>query len=305
VNLKMNKSANLQKGKSANKQMSQSANKQISKRAPLPLGLFACLLICSFTLLAACSQTPTPTVKAVHFTLVADTSTLPLVDELVTAYLAHRPHVSIQVEHAANTERALEALRAGQFDLGSVSWLPENEKIGDALWYRPFARDAIVMITHSTNPISGLTLLQLRGIFQWQTLLWEDLGGLALDTIPVSREDGAGTRLSFETLVMGGRDVTPTAVVMPSNEAVVEYVSATPGAIGYVSPAWLVPAVNLLAVEGRTPSPASVEDGRYLLGRPFYLVARAEPSGGLTEFVDWVRDGGGQEIVQRHYASAP
>ncbi|MGD9100378.1 MAG: hypothetical protein PVF45_07850, partial [Anaerolineae bacterium] len=68
---------------------------------------------------------------------------------------------------------------------------------------------------------------------------------------------------------------------------------------------WLTPAVNLLAVEGTTPSPASVEDGRYLLAHPFYLVARAEPHGGLAEFVDWVRDGGGREIVKRRYAPAP
>jgi phosphate transport system substrate-binding protein len=271
------------------------------------------LLTCLLLLLSACIQTPTPAVQTVHFTLIADPSTAPLMDELVEAYIAGQPHATIRVEHAANAERALEALRAGQFDLASVSWLPEREKaarleptdLEDALWYQPFARDAIVVITHPTNPVGGLTLLQLRGIFQGQTLFWEDLGGLAIDVIPISREDGAGTRLSFESLVMGGRDVTTTAVVMPSSEAMVEYVSATPGAIGYVSSGWLIPAVNLLAVEGTTPSPASVEDGRYLLAHPFYLVARAEPDDGLAEFADWVKSGEGQEIIKERYAPAP
>jgi phosphate transport system substrate-binding protein len=263
------------------------------------------VLLAGLLFLAACTQTPTPTVKTVSFTLVVDGSTAPLVDELVGAYLADRPHVTIQVERTANAERALEALQAGVGDLSSVSWLPEDIKAGDGLWYRPCARDAIVMITHPTNPVGGLTLLQLRGIFQGQTLFWNELGGLALDVIPVSREDGAGIRSSFEALVMGRRDVTPTSVVMSSNEAVVAYVSATPGAIGYVSIGWLAPAVNLLAVEGAAPSPASIEDGRYLLAQPVYLVARAEPSGGLAEFVDWVREAGGQQIVTRRYAPAP
>ena len=92
---------------------------------------------------------------------------------------------------------------------------------------------------------------------------------------------------------------------MPSNEAVVEYVASTPGAIGYVSSAWLVPAVNLLAVEGVTPSPAAVESGRYLLARPYYLVALAEPSGGLADLVRWIKEGEGQRIVQRNYALVP
>ncbi len=278
---------------------------------------FAYLLIFLFAhlpiyLLTACAQTPTPTVQTVHLTLVADTSTAPLLDELVTAYLADRPNITIQIEHAANAQRTLEALQKGGYDLASVCWLPQSAKNGtsakngaNALWYRPFARDAIIIITHPTNPVGGLTLLQLRGIFQGQTIFWNTLGGLEQDIMPVSREAGAGTRSSFESLLMGERNVTPTAVVMPSNKTVVEYVSTTPGAIGYISSRWLAPGVNLLAIEGTTPSPASIKDGRYLLAWPFYLLARAEPNGGLAEFINWVQSNAGQAVVRRRYAPAP
>jgi phosphate transport system substrate-binding protein len=309
-------SGDLQKGKSANRPIRKCAHLPIclypgtarhtcSTSGAALRGMCASLLIFLFALLCACTQTPIPTIPPMSLTLVADTSTAPLMDELIEVYLADRPHVTIRLEYAANAERTLEALRAGQFDAASVSWLPEEEKSGGTLWQLPFARSPIVMITHPTNPIGGLTLLQLRNIFQGQALFWDDLGGLALDVIPVSREDGSGMRLSFESLVMGGHGVTPTSVVMYSNEAVVEYVSATPGAIGYVSPGWLVPAVNLLAVEGTTPSPASVADGRYLLAFPFYIVARTAPSDGLADFVDWMRSEKGQEIVERRYASMP
>ena len=266
----------------------------------LGLALVTCLLV-----VVACTQTPTPTIGTVEFAILADTSTAPLMDELVTAYLNDRTHVTIRTASAANAERALAALRAGQPDLATVSWLPSVEKTGDTLWYHPFARDSILVIIHPTNSVSGLTLLQLRDIFQARTLFWTDLGGPALDIIPVSREEGAGTRLSFESLVMKGRGVAPTAVLMPSNKAVVEYVSGTPGAIGYVAPAWLTPAVNILTVEGISPSPASVTDGRYLLARPLLLIARAEPTDGVAEFVEWVKEGEGQDVVKRGYALAP
>jgi ABC-type phosphate transport system substrate-binding protein len=92
---------------------------------------------------------------------------------------------------------------------------------------------------------------------------------------------------------------------MQSGSADLAYVSVTPGAIGYVSPAWLRPSVNLVAVEGTTPSPEAIEKGRYVLARPFYFVARTAPSGGLAEFVDWVSVGNGRQIIARDYAPAP
>jgi phosphate transport system substrate-binding protein len=280
-----------------NRQMGRSANRRGCS--------FILVLLCLLVLSSGCSPTSTPTGESVRFTLVADSASAPLLSELVSAYLRDRPHASIQVERAANTEQALAMLQAGRSDLVSVSYLPEGAKAAGELWYLPFARDSIVMITHTSNPVGGVTLLQLRSIFQGQTLFWSELGGADLDLVPVSREAGSGTRSSFESLVMGGRDVTSTAVVMPSSRAVVEYVSATSGAIGYVSSGWLVPGVNLLAVEGVTPSPAAIEEGRYALARPYFLVAQTAPDDGLAEFVGWVKEGAGREVIQRGYGLAP
>jgi phosphate transport system substrate-binding protein len=262
-------------------------------------------LILLLAFLFACTQTPTPTIEKVEFSVIVDPSAALLMEELVAAYGESHSHVTIQLEQAANSERTLEALQGGLADAASVSWLPESAKTGGGSWYQPFARDSIVMVTHPANPVAGLTLPQLRGIFSGQTLSWEEVGGPAVDVIPISREDGSGTRLSFESLVMGRWDVTPTSVVMPSHKAVVEYVSTTPGAVGYVSPAWLSPSINLLAVEGVTPSPASVSDGRYPLARPFYLIARVEPQGEPAQFAEWVVEGRGREIIRQSYALAP
>lgn len=274
-----------------------------SSKAPVRSLLF--LFICFTGFSPACAKTPTPTIDFVQFAIVADTSTAPLMKTLVAAYQASHDYVTIQLDLAADTERALDALRRGQISLASVSWLPESEKVEETFWYRSFARDPIVVITHSSNPVAGLTLPQLRSIFQGQTLFWSDLGGPALDLIPVSREDGAGIRFGFESLVIGKHDVTPTAVVLPSNQAVVEYVSRTPGAIGYLSSPWLVSSVNLLAIEDIAPSRDSVEEGRYLLTRPFYLIGGPAPSSGMTKFVEWVTEGEGRQIIKRNYALAP
>jgi phosphate transport system substrate-binding protein len=263
------------------------------------------VIICCLMFMVACTQTATPTIEAVRFSVLADTSTLLLMEQLVPAYQDERPYVSIALERAVNAEQARAALHDGRITLATVSWFREDTEAEAALWYRSIARDPIVMITHSTNPVGEITLLQLRRIYQGQTLLWTELGGEAIDVVAVSREPGSGTRSSFESLVMGNHDVASISIVMPSSETVIEYVSRTPGAIAYVSSAWLVPTVNILTVEGVAPSLPSVENGRYLLSRPFYLVALSEPAGGVADFVHWVKDGAGQEIIKRGYALAP
>jgi phosphate transport system substrate-binding protein len=261
--------------------------------------------LCLISLLPGCTQTPTPTVEIVNVTLLADTSTLPLIEELIAVYGSDRPHVTMRLESGLDTDRALEALQAGQGDLAVLSWLPDEVKTANRLWYRAFARDAIVVITHHDNPVAGLTLEQIRRLYQGQVLSWSELGGPQIEVVPVSREQGSGARFSFEALVMGDHSVTPTAVVMPHNEGVVEYVATNPGAVGYVSTLALQSTVNVLAVEGITPSLASVEEGQYALSRPFYLVAPSQPGGGLAAFVNWVVAGEGQGIVKRTHASAP
>jgi phosphate transport system substrate-binding protein len=253
----------------------------------------------------ACAQTPTPTVENLWFSVLTDANIAPTIEQLTKAYHREYPNVTIELAQVTNAEQALQALQAGSADLIAVSWLPDDTESEGRLWVYSWARDAIVIITHSSNPVGELTLQQLRDLFGGQVLSWSELGGMPVDIIPVSREAGAGTRDGFESLVMGRHETTPTAVVMPSNEAVVEFVATTPGAIGYVSSAWLAPAVNLLAIEGVTPSPESVKDGRYLLSKLYYLAARVEPVDGPADFLSWIRQGEGRAIVEQAYGSVP
>jgi len=117
----------------------------------------------------------------------------------------------------------------------------------------------------------------------------------------VSREDGSGTRVVFEELVMQGQRVTLTAVVMPSSRAVVEYVAEHPQAIGYVSMGYLTEEVKVLEIEEVAPTPASVRQGAYHLLRPFFLITRQEPAGEIKGFIDFALSPTGQSIVGRKY----
>jgi phosphate transport system substrate-binding protein len=87
---------------------------------------------------------------------------------------------------------------------------------------------------------------------------------------------------------------------MVGSEAVVDYVAAHPGAIGYVSQGEVSTQVAAIQVEGIDPTPSGIEGG-YPLLQPFFLVARQEPVGAARAFVDFALSPPGQALVGRRY----
>jgi len=248
-------------------------------------------------LLAACAPQPlTVTREPVTLRLVAADSCGPLAEELAAAYEEANPWATVQGA-AFNSAVAEQVLRAGEADLALLSWLEPDAEEG-LLWSQVFARDGVAVVVHAVTPFNETGLAHLQAIFRGQVQEW---GGMVLT--PVSREDGSGTRAAFEGAVLGGRDVTFTAVVMASSEAVIEYVARTPGAVGYVSSLRLgeLPAdgVRLLLVEGALPTRGGISDGSYPVSRPLYLAAAAEPAGEAREFAQWVLGSEGQAVVGR------
>jgi len=248
----------------------------------------------AFLLMACASQPLTVTREPVTLRLVAADSCGLLAEELVAAYEETYPWVTVQVE-VFNSSVAERMLRAGEVDLALLSWLQESagERL---LWSQRFGRGGVAVVVHPATPFAETGLAHLQEIFRGHVQEWE---GTVLAV--VSREEGSGARVVFEGVVMGGHNVTPSGVVMPSSEAVVEYVARTPGAIGYVSTLWIEEAVTdgvrVLPVEGVLPTLDALSDGGYPLSHPLYLAATAEPAGEVREFAQWVLGPEGQVIT--------
>ena len=94
------------------------------------------------------------------------------------------------------------------------------------------------------------------------------------------REEGSAARSAFEQLLLDGKAPTPSARVLPSARSMIEYVAATPGAVGY---AWLseLPAGSApLAIDGRQPS-----ESEYSALTTVVAIAGTEPQGQLREWL--------------------
>ena len=244
--------------------------------------LFAsCILLAS----ACTSQPMTVTREPVTLRLIAADSCASLVEEIAQAYEENRPWVTVEFDAFDNAE-AEEILREGGADLALLSWLEPPAEEGaeeEVLWSQPLSRDGIAIVVPPNSPLTEVDLTTLQEIFRGRLQEWD---GTVLAV--VIREDGSGTRIAFERVVMGDEGPTVSAVVMPSSEAVIEHVASTSGAIGYVSTLRLDDRVRALPLEGVRPTEKAVSAGEYPLSRPLYLAAMTEPVGESREFAQWL-----------------
>jgi phosphate transport system substrate-binding protein len=257
------------------------------------------VLLLLMGLVVACGE-PVATPEPVFLQAAGSTSMSPLVAELAGAFGEQAPLVSLDVR-GLGTQFGLDALRAGEVDLALASWLPAEMASG---WQATaIARDGMAIIVHPDNPIDGLGLLQLQDLFSGHVYEWKAVGTAQAGGLVqvVSREEGSGTRSAFETLVLAERAVTPLAVVAPSSQAVVGYVASNPNAIGYVSMGYMAPNVKVLKIEGELPTSQVVGEGSYPLTRELWLVVAESPSGAVEDFLSFVLEPAGQQIVGRRY----
>ncbi len=219
--------------------------------------------------------------------------------ELGEAYQRLYPHVLVEVR-GGGTAIGRRQLDARNADVAAISWQAPAVSLPLTMHAEAVATDEIAIVAHPDNKVAGITLQQVKSLYQGEVLNWAALGWSDLATIVISREDGSGTRAAFEMMVMGNDRVTLDALVMPSSGAVVDYVATHKNAVGYVSQAYL-------ATQGERVRTLAVEDVRpgsvgYHLARTLYLYRQAGAAETVQGFTTFATGPAGQAIVAR-YAS--
>jgi phosphate transport system substrate-binding protein len=255
------------------------------------------LLILLLSLFTACGTTVTPP-PPVLLKVEGSTSMKPLLVGLTAAYSVQHPNVTFDIQ-GGGSQLGQRSVETGQTDIGMVSWVPPN--LSDEVRLTSIARDAVAIILNIENQSRGLSRQELRDIFSGQLLNWQEVDGPPLSIQVVSREDGSGTRAVFEAAVMEASAVTPTAIVLPSSQAVVDFVAQNPNAIGYVSFAFSNDRVYAAPIEGVTPNLESLASGSYYLTRDLSLITPKPSRPEVNQFIEFVLSPTGQAIVEERW----
>ncbi|HSH64315.1 MAG TPA: phosphate ABC transporter substrate-binding protein [Bacteroidia bacterium] len=167
------------------------------------------------------------------------------------------------------------------------------------------AYDALAVVVNPGNSVSQLTREQLEGIFIGKIKNWKEVGGEDMPIVVYSRETSSGTYEFFKEHVMNNKNYAASVLSMPATGSIIQSVSQTKGAIGYVGLAYIEKDVKALKVsydKGKTyigPSMATAKDKTYPVIRPlfYYYIVASEKN--VKPFVDYTLSAEGQKTVEQ------
>jgi phosphate transport system substrate-binding protein len=245
-------------------------------------------------MLCGCGSREESAASSPSLTIAADTSASVLAGGLLNAYEDTHPNTTMLLEQGAR-DTVLAAVSDSRAD-AAIVWYPPGDK---QLFQTPIGNDLLVIVGHPDSGIDSLSTNELRTAFSGRMISWADFGEPQLTVQVVSREAGSSARLAFEEWVMQGASMSPSARLGVSDQYVIEYVSATPGSIGFIPFSQLDERVIPIAVDGVPPTLAEGRRRTYALIVPVVFVARQEPQGQLRRFLNWIIDDEGQQVVRR------
>lgn len=233
---------------------------------------------------------------------------LPLTQMEAEQYMKSNKSASIMVT-GGGSGVGLAALQNGTTDIAQASRsLKLDEKLklkstGKAYKEVTIAYDALAVIVNPSNKVSQLTREQLEGIYTGKITNWKQVGGADMRIVVYSRETSSGTYEFFKEHVLGNKNYATSALLMPATGAVVQSVSQTKGAIGYVGLAYLEKTVKALKVsynQGKTfvaPSIEAAKNKSYPISRPLFYYYLTSVEKKVSPFIKFVLSPAGQQLV--------
>jgi len=235
--------------------------------------------------------------KTQSIVLAGSTAFQPFAEKLAEVYMEKHPNVTIDVQGGGSALGIMTALQ-GIVDIGMADMV-KLPKEADPLTKTIVAMDGIAIIVNEKNSISKLTSIEAQKVFSGDITDWSQLGPKKGNIRVISREDGSGTRKSFDKLVLGKIKLTKNAMYQDSNGTIREAIKSDPNSIGYISIGFLIPGVKPLVFDGVAPTNENVKKGIYKIFRPVYFLTNGEPGRLAQKFINFMLSDEAQSIIKK------
>jgi phosphate transport system substrate-binding protein len=231
-------------------------------------------------------------------------------------YQQQNPEIRISVT-GGGSGTGIASLINGTVDIANASRPIKSEELekakenGQDAVEHIIARDAIAVIVHLENPVNELTLTQLSDMYSGKINNWKDVGGEDRPIVRLSRETNSGTHVYFleEVLRLGDQEnktlFSQDTLLLPSSEGITKEILYNQNAIGYDGLGYVTEEVKVIKVAKDAnspyifPSAETVNNGAYPIARDLYMYTSGQPTGVIKEYLDWIRTGEAQQIVNK------
>jgi phosphate transport system substrate-binding protein len=264
---------------------------------------------------AADKETDTRTSGTIYIS--SDESFKPAIDSQVKVFEDRYPdaHIIVQYKPEAECLRDLTVDSIRMVFVTRKLTKDETDYLIDSMHIGPnqmiVARDAIAVIVNKSDPDSAFTVPEIKQILT---------GKFTKNLIPVFDGLKATSTIRFIVdSILKGDSLSPKTVAGKTSEEVIDYVSKTPGAVGFIGVNWIgnpedstqlsfLTKVRIarLEVSGMKdkftiPVPATIFTLRYPLVRDLVYILKEQHNGLGHGFANFVSGETGQRVFKRAY----
>ena len=234
---------------------------------------------------------------------------LPVAQQTAERFMNQHPDTRVTVT-GGGTGVGISALLDNTTDIAMASRpikFSEKMKIksaGEDVAEIVVAYDALAVVAHPSNPVKQLTRQQLEDIFRGKITNWKQVGGDDRKIVVYSRETSSGTYEFFKESVLKNKNYMASSLSMPATGAIIQSVSQTKGAIGYVGLAYVSPRVKTLSVsyDGKHYAAPTVENSTnttYPIVRPLYYYYNVKKKAEIDPLIQYILSPDGQDIIKK------
>ncbi|MEQ3052003.1 PstS family phosphate ABC transporter substrate-binding protein [Bacteroides finegoldii] len=234
---------------------------------------------------------------------------LPVAQQTAERFMNQHPDTRVTVT-GGGTGVGISALLDNTTDIAMASRpikFSEKMKIksaGEDVAEIVVAYDALAVVAHPSNPVKQLTRQQLEDIFRGKITNWKQVGGDDRKIVVYSRETSSGTYEFFKESVLKNKNYMASSLSIPATGAIIQSVSQTKGAIGYVGLAYVSPRVKTLSVsyDGKHYAAPTVENATnktYPIVRPLYYYYNVKKKAEIDPLIQYILSPDGQDIIKK------
>ncbi|KHF41123.1 PstS family phosphate ABC transporter substrate-binding protein [Halalkalibacter okhensis] len=211
------------------------------------------------------------------------------------------------------TGEAFQNLLNGKVDMIFIA-APSNhqmeqaKKRGIELEMTPIGREAFVFFVNKKNPVTGLSVEQIQGIYSGDIINWSEVGGEHEAIRAFQRPADSGSQTALEKM-MDGIPIAdpPTENVVSGMGGVFEEVSSYKNyknAIGYTFRFFSNEMVKNgeirhLEIEGVYPDKETIRSGAYPIASEFYAITNVEnDNSNVDVLLEWILSEQGQRLIE-------
>lgn len=231
-------------------------------------------------------------------------SALEMMKPLINAYGEQTKGVTFIMERPIGSAGTIKAVLAGALDVGVISKPLKPEEVSAGGMVKAYGKTPLAIVTHGDVPLRNISTKELEDIYSGRTKMWANGEKIRIILRPDSDIDtkilkrlSPGMAQAVDNARKRGGMLTATTD--PDSDEAVSGTMGGLGTAGLTSIRIGKSPLNVVALNGVTPSPKALAGGAYPLAKDINFLTAGAPSAATAKFLKFVYSRKGRAIAEK------